>query len=201
VPDVIQVILTDYGRFGWGISSPQLPELVGGGDTYEALYGDLDELLAFGGAPAGSGRAIHIQKHCVLADGDELLIRIARDAHETRRTQVGQQLTEAMKVPAQLEHMLKGARRPTGELLFICALADDTLAWVSEQLTAEDAACAVISLDEQFIRTQYIGSSREQDERPWRRTADMGFSDKSTLGEMVRAQDEGLVQEGQLLYA
>lgn len=47
----VHVLLTDYGRFGWGTSSPQMPELIGGRDTLAELEADLEKLLAFGDAP------------------------------------------------------------------------------------------------------------------------------------------------------
>jgi hypothetical protein len=200
VPDTIHVILTDYGRFGWGISSPQLPELVGGSATYESLVGELGELLTFGGAAPGAKVVIHTQSHLVLPDGDEVLIRIG-DTQRARRMQAASQLDAAMRDPVQLKRMLAGARRPTGELLFICAVPEDELGWVSAQLTAEDVACVVISVDHMSIRTQYVGSTRKTHERPWRRFSDMGFDASTTLIEAIKAQDAGLVNQSELVYA
>jgi hypothetical protein len=200
MPETIHVMLTDYGNFGWGISSPQLPELIGGRDIVEELRADLDELLVFGGAERGSPFVIHLQKYLVLDNGDELVIRIAQDEKFKERWEAGLRLTAALRVAGQITSMLNVPRRPTGEVLFICAEASDTLGWVSAQLNAHDASCLVVSIAEDLIRTQFIGHGEGTDAtEDWARTTDMGWTDSTTISEIMKAQDSGRV--ARVVYA
>ena len=198
--DTVHVLLTDYGQFGWGISSPQMPELIGGRDSYEELVADLEQLLAFGGASEQAPRLLHLQKHRMLMNGDEFIIRVARDEKFEARWHVGQQLTAALNIAGQLHAMLSVPRRPTGELLFICAEPSDTVGWIVEQLNDHDAACVVVGVASELIRTQFFGSGpSDSADEPWVRLADMGWSDRTTLSEIIRQQDSGTVAQGKLV--
>ncbi|GAA1332377.1 hypothetical protein [Saccharothrix algeriensis] len=197
---VVHVLLTDYGQFGWGISSPQLPELIGGRESYEELVADLDKLLAFGGATDGNPRLLHLQKHRVLMSGDEFLIRIARDSKFDARWTAGQQLTAALNIADQLTPLLSVPRRPTGEALFICAEPTDTVGWIVRQLDKNDAACVVISASSEMIRTQFFGTgSVEGDDSPWATLSELGWTEETTLSEIIRQQDSGKVSRGRLV--
>lgn len=209
MPDVIHVMLTDYGQFGWGISSPQLPELIGGRETYQELVKDLDELIVFGGGSVDAPRLVHVQTHRMLENGDELVVRVALDAHDKERLTVAARLNSALGLTGQVTNMLNVPRRPTGEALFVCALPSDTLGWLGDQMEDQDALCVVTSVgngDESMIRVQFLThgeallSSGVEPHQPT--TADaMGFTRSTTLSEVIHAEDRGQVERGtQLVY-
>lgn len=200
MPEAIHVLLTDYDRFGWGISSPQLPELIGGRDTYEELVADLNQLLEFGGAKPDAPRVIHHQKYIELANGDELMVRMAQDGKAEDRLRVGMHLATAMGVAAQLTDMLKAPRRPTGEVLFICVEPDDTLGWVSTQLNQQDAGCLVLQRDADKLHTLFIAHGKTSTDG-WDRAEHVGWAPDTTVLELFEAQDSGKVARGQLVCA
>jgi hypothetical protein len=191
--DTVHILLTDYGHYGWGVTSPQLPELTGGRQTYDELQADLDEILAFGGASEDQPRTLHIQKHHVLASGDEILIRVAVDTKADARWFAAKQLIAALNRPAQTQHMLAIPRRPTGEALFICAEPSDTIGWISEQFDEGDAASVVVSASTEMIRAQPFAHrpSAGAENPPQTSLAEFGWTAQTTLSEIIRQQDSG----------
>lgn len=207
VPDVIHVMLTDYGQFGWGISSPQLPELIGGRDTREELTKDLEGLIVFGGGAADAPRLIHLQRHIMLENGDELVIRVAQDDSAVERARVALGLTSALSLTGQVTAMLNVPRRPTGEALFVCALPSDTLGWFGDQMEDQDSMCVVTTVEnggEGVIRVQFLGHGEPlagTDTHLLTSAGTMGWTPDTKLHEVIVAEDSGRVERGsQLVY-
>lgn len=184
--ETVHVILTDYGdQFGWGVTSPQLPELVGGASTREALEAELPDLLRFGGAESGSRAELHYQQYYVTPDGREFAIRVSQRESELRIV-LAQRLSNAFSIPAQLESLLDAPTSVTGEITFICCLPADRLEWVADQVDDSDAVVVVAPVTPMQIATLPIATSDESlPSGPRRTLADMGLSVESTVAELL----------------
>ncbi|WP_432112205.1 hypothetical protein [Streptomyces sp. YPW6] len=199
--EVVHVLLTDYGQYGWGVSSPQLPELIGGRDSYEDLRRDLAEILEFGGLDASASVVIHRQKYVVAPGGDEtFVIRIANDEREFDRFEAGMRLTGVLNDPRQRSQILAGPKTPSGEQIFICGTPTDTLGWLTEQLLPGEFASVISSVaDEMFggkpIRECIIGHAVEPADKGWMTLSEAGLTAETTLAELSVAQDSGRLSQ------
>lgn len=200
MPDTVHVVLTDYGEFGWGISSPQVPGFIGGRDTAEVLTRDMGELLALAGIEKGSTTlSIHHEKHLVMSTGDEIIIRVAKDEKYERRFELAQRFLAGISVVEQLSSMLEAPQRSTGEVLFICTEQDDTIGWVAEQLEREDVACLVLEESPERIRTQLFGVGDHPSNERWRELKEFDWTEQTTLGDIMLAQDSGQIGNRELV--
>lgn len=204
---VVHVLLTDYGRYGWGVTSPQLPELVGGRETYAEVRADLAEILSFGGISDGVDVVIHRQKYVVTPGGeDSCFIRIASDECEFDRIEAAMRLTGVLKDPAQRSDIMGGAKLSTGERLFVCAVPSDTLRWLSEQLLPGEPASLIASFADEMFGGKPLwempiahGSDEGEPEGEWHALAESGLTPDSTLADLIMAVEAGQVDQDTLL--
>jgi hypothetical protein len=203
----VNVLLTDYGEFGWGISSPQLPGFIGGRATQEELRQDLPELLSFAGVDTDQDDVrLHLERHLVLVNGEELTVRVATgEKDEDQRASVANTLVSALRVSSQVSQMLDVPRRPTGEVLFVCATPYDTIGWIIGQLENDDAACVVLQKAVHEIRTQSFTTgfvAAQAAVREHTHSVDeMGWDEKTTLQEILEAQSSGRLERGEQLVS
>ncbi|GAA3995455.1 hypothetical protein GCM10022247_14100 [Allokutzneria multivorans] len=73
----------------------------------------------------------------------------------------------------------------------------DTIGWITDQLAAEDAACVVINVAEDMIRTQFLGTGAPTD--GGKSVDEMRWNADTTISDIIRAQDAGTVESGQLV--
>ena len=136
----VHVIYTDFGEHGWGISSPQVPHLVGGRRTVREAMDDTPGILDWCGFPEGTYTLHrHEEKYVVSPGGDEFLLRFAEEGSDGREPAIGRVLYSV----SHGEHMEDLPRMPsfeTGEHLVIAVLAEDRLGWVLDQLGEKEGA-------------------------------------------------------------
>ncbi|MGY5630265.1 hypothetical protein ACW7N6_15755 [Streptomyces sp. UC1A3] len=204
---VVHVLLTDYGRYGWGVTSPQLPELIGGRDTYKEIRADLDDILAFGGVPEGAEVVVHRQKYVVTPGSDQAcFIRLADDEYEFDRIEAAMRLTGVLKDPGQRAKIMAGPKLATGERLFVCAVPSDTVRWLAEQLVRGEVASIVTSFADDFlggkpIREMPLAHGDDDPEGDWYSLSDAGLTPDSTLADLILAVDSGKVSKDGPLVA
>ncbi|MFG2815281.1 hypothetical protein [Streptomyces sp. NPDC048410] len=205
--EVVHVLLTDYGQYGWGVTSPQLPELVGGRESYKELRDDLDDILAFGGVPEGAKVIVHRQKYAVDPGGEHAcFIRIANDEVEFDRIEAAMRLAGVLNDPAQRTRIMSGPSISTGERLFICAVPGDTLRWLSDQLVTGEVASIITSLADDMLGGKLIrempiahGCEGDEPDEEWHSLSESGLTPDSTLGDLIMAVDAGRVSDDALL--
>ncbi|MEV2279344.1 hypothetical protein AB0I72_27585 [Nocardiopsis sp. NPDC049922] len=201
MPERIDAILTEYPGYGWSIESPQLPELVGGRDTREELEVDLTSLLKFGGAQDPFVPAVHWQKYLIQDEEAEVAIRVRRDQHVTDRMQVARRIGAALKHPDQRRSMSNLPQRSTGEVLFVCSVAQDRLDTLARQLDprGDTFMIAVAVADNMLYTTALSNRGNGQRRSGWVRIADLGWDENTTVGDLVRYQQTSGKRDLQLL--
>ncbi|MFJ7344678.1 hypothetical protein ACIQU3_30890 [Streptomyces sp. NPDC101110] len=205
---VVHVLLTDYGQYGWGITSPQLPELIGGRDSYQEIRDDLKDIVAFGGAPEGAQVVVHRQMYVVVPGSDEAcIVRFANDEYEFDRFEAGMRLTGVLKDAGQRAQIMAGPKLATGERLFICAVPSDTVRWLSEQLLPGEVASLVTSFADEWlgggkpIIEMPFGYALKRSDGDWSSLSDAGLTEDSTLADMLMARDSGKISQDVPLVA
>lgn len=137
----IHVILTRYPSGGFGVSSPQLPELVAGFDTEQELEDELLSILTFGGAPKEYQLEKHYQEYSTSA-GREWFVRTAHDLKLKDRATTLRSFVSLIHItPDPIDRATKST---TGEATFVIAVPDDTVGWLAEQLTFGCALTVVV---------------------------------------------------------
>ena len=119
-----QVILTDYGSHGWGVTSPDLPELVAGVDTLAEAREQAFELARFGGLDDGGSIVLHIQAP-VIVDGEIFLVRARDDARLHERGNVAALVSRMVQGEAELREYADADA--IGDHLIVATLPSDRL--------------------------------------------------------------------------
>lgn len=136
----LHVIYTDSGEHGWGISSPQVPNLVGGRRSIRTAMADTPTILDWCGFPEDSYTLHrHEQKYAASPDGHEFFIRFAEEGSDDRVAATGRALYSA-ETGEHLEDMPRMPMLSTGERLVIAVLASDRIGWILDQLAPGEGA-------------------------------------------------------------
>ncbi|OZE39069.1 hypothetical protein CH278_01935 [Rhodococcus sp. 05-2254-5] len=174
--DNLHIVYTSYGSdYGWAISSPQIPELIGGRKTIDELLRDTEDILRFAGVSSYGRLWRHEQIATEDPHGNEYLIRWLVDDQVSdddaddpmsRSSTAGRLLSSAQK--GYPEYLLR--RQPqliTGERLLIAVMAYDTIGYCMDQL--EDGQGAIIALHrgEDAIYSVPLGISAGLDGWTW----------------------------------
>ncbi|MEU9837546.1 hypothetical protein AB0D67_38955 [Streptosporangium sp. NPDC048047] len=136
--DVIHLIVRlEADGFRPYASSPQAPGLVYGRPTMEELHADLQDVLGFHFDRPGPFDVVeHHERHHEVAGG-ELVFRLAADGHARERKNVQTALSRALRDPLQAEGLVSAPANAVGEVVYICAVASDTIGWILAQLGPE----------------------------------------------------------------
>lgn len=135
----LHLVLTDHGKFGWTIESPQLPSIIGGRDTYDEAFIFARELCEEAGwSPLPEFPEVHVQHPVVAKNGFEYLLRTHHSDDPALRWP-RMHLTEVLTAHLLLDDIddVTHAGQPptaTGERLLISALPEDKLSWCEAQL-------------------------------------------------------------------
>ncbi|WFE22762.1 hypothetical protein O7621_05325 [Solwaraspora sp. WMMD937] len=168
----------------WIIYSPQIPGLAGGHDSFLQLREDLPEILRFAGVDFSAHLRTHVEEIYDSTDAD-YVIRVAQDPYRKDRAATANRLRAALTDERQRYDLLSSPRTRTGEVLFISAVASDTLSELAAQLhPSGDAAVIVCSVADNFIWTFHFTNSEELDEDA-RSLVDLGISESTTIGEIM----------------
>lgn len=150
MPRRLHAILADYGGdYGWGVTSPQLPGLAGGRETFKRLSDDLPDILRFAGMPPGSKVVTHVERP-FETDHGTVFVQMAYDEQGDRRVETARRLGFAFadKPDSRLLDLSDAPRDRAGDVRLICAVAEDTFDWIVEQLRGPgDAVVVVVPID------------------------------------------------------
>lgn len=190
MPERIDAILTEHPGYGWEIESPQLPELVGGRETKEALEAELKDLLVFGGASRDAVPALYYQRYLPIDGGDKFAVRVRKDSHVEDRVRVARRIKGALTDKKQLASMSRFPQRSTGEIVFVCAVASDRIDTLTRQLeTGGDAIVIAMAVADQMLYTTPVSNEAYTNNRPgWLSLDDVGLGADATVGDLVRYQ-------------
>lgn len=196
--DNLHLVYTSYGdEFGWSISSPQIPELIGGRNTIDELIRDTDSILEF----AKIGPYEHLYRHEQIAaedpHGNEYLIRwlSEEDGPEFSQDDPMSRLSTAGRLFASVrngysEHLRN--RQPllvTGERLLIAVLGDDTIGFVFDQLDTDQGAVIAQHRGEDAVYSVPLGIPHDANGWTWR-LEDLGLTRDASVETVIdRALD------------
>ncbi|MFD4438098.1 hypothetical protein [Bacillus safensis] len=131
----LHIVYTDNGdEFGWSISSPQIPELVGGRSSLNDLLRDTDSILSFVDMSAFENRYLHEQHVYLDPDGNEYLIRLMDEHGNPERTTTASRLVTAVEWGYEPELRARQPQLVTTERLLIAVIGTDTIGWCFDQL-------------------------------------------------------------------
>ncbi|MDF3316494.1 hypothetical protein [Rhodococcus sp. C3V] len=179
----LHVIYTSYGdEYGWYLSSPQIPELVGGRHTLPELVHDTPEILRFAGVPHHDNLFVHLQRHFVDPDGDEYLVRVLQDENIARENAVNRLVSGVL---AGNDDDLK-ARQPelvTTERLLIAVIDSDRLGWIEDQLGDASAMLGIYGGDD-LLYSIPMTAGKAEGQVSWS-FEKLGLSSKSSVADML----------------
>jgi hypothetical protein len=170
----------------WTVSSPQIPDFIGGRASGEELSRDLPDMLRFAGVdPTSVAVRIHQEAMIPTLEGD-FVTRVARDEYFEARREVVKRIESALTNDVQREDMLDAPRTPTGEVLYICGVPTDTIRWCVEQLhPSGDGAVVAVCVADDMIWAAHLYIGDDGDGQPLEH---FGFSLDTTLSEMMQSQ-------------
>jgi len=168
------VVLTDYGQLGWGLTSPQLPHLVGGCQTYEELDRQLPSIVVAAGLDSERGRIdCHLQRFVEVGD---LQVGV-RVAQVPERRQTAQDLIQALTdEPTTTKDWQPGR---SGDVLVVACVATDSMRWVLEQAGDQPVGIAFrVSAD---LLATFWAQATERESGLGPSLAELGQSVESTV--------------------
>jgi hypothetical protein len=127
------------------VTSPQAPGLMYGERTIDAVRNGIQDALAFHFDAPGPYRVVeHHERHHEIGDG-ELVTRVAIDDHLADRQVVQDGINAALRVPEQVDALLSAPANRVGEVVYVCAVAADTLGWLGAQLDPRGSDTVMIA--------------------------------------------------------
>ncbi|MEV0400002.1 hypothetical protein [Actinoallomurus sp. NPDC050550] len=138
---------------GFYVTSPQAPGLVYGEPSLEAVRQGIQDVLAFHFDRPGPFRIVeHHERRYDLAGG-ELVTRMAYDEHIADRQIVYERIGAALGVPGQAQNLVSAPTNKVGEVVYVCAVATDTLGWLGDQLDprSSDAFMVAASVSDALL--------------------------------------------------
>lgn len=175
----IHAIVTAYGPDAYGLSSPQLPALFAGGVSVDEYRDDaLVTLLMEAGAPAEFQLVVHRQQFFTRGE-QEFFVRRHEDRNPAallERLDTLHKLRDLFN--AEPDAITDASRASTGESLFIVALRQDTVRWLSEQLDADGVATVVCQAGDDHLWLFNISTEGDPGDEP--------LDPDTTVGELLR---------------
>jgi hypothetical protein len=183
------IIVTSEGEYGWSMQSPQLPGFVFARPTHAELLRDYRKALQIQGV---TGRVIgHHQYRFATPEGDEYLIRVADGEDAPERQLVMNQLLGVMTTEQRFDSFKENVGRlVTGEVAFVCVLANDTIGWLAEQMDPRgEVLNAALNVAGSMVLTTQLAAGRATE--GWQSLEDMGWSLDTTMSTVAAAQARG----------
>lgn len=178
------VVLTDHGTFGWGITSPQLPELVGGYNSYAELQDALPRLLTFGGLELEGRAERHIQRYLEVSNR-EVALRVAQDARVAERAEAAGEVSRRLHGP--VDFPMDAVTTRAGDVLILACVPSDSLRWVLEQ--AGDQPVGIAFLDQGALHL-FFAQNSDRDSGLGPSLFELGETLDSTVGQVGRHQTD-----------
>lgn len=178
--DRIHAIVAEHPGYGWSITSPQLPELVGGRTTRIELDANLREIVRFGGAGGDIKVIVHEQAHYVTEDGDDYAIRLARDSRYLDRLDTLRILLEALeRQPDFAADYFRSEYDP----VFVVMTFEETVGDLLEQMDdrGDFVVCALPVVGSGVATTAFVAG----DQNAGKGLSDFGLSAESPVSELL----------------
>jgi len=180
-----RIFFSDYGTFGWGVSSPDLPSLVGGASSRDEFSDDAVFDLARA-AGLDDGGSVQIYAQMVFECDDQVVVVRACEDYF-----IGDRARHVVEVRNHVssDPELRAYAPPSslGDLVFVAALPGDSIRSVIESLeVGEPTTVAVERAGDleylPFVRHQGFGESQFLTER--------GLTQDSTVDALFATFDE-----------
>ncbi len=180
----VHVVFTEHEGFGWSLTSPQAPELIGGRRHVADLLRELPEMLALGGM---SGETLHLHEEKTLTSpgGLEYRVRFADEGSDERELVVGRILA-SIESGSEDEDADRSPRLPTGERLIIAVLETDAVGWLFDQVDEGSSASIRRYAGEDVLYGMPI-SNGTLEYNDAVHLAELGITRKSTILDMIDA--------------
>ncbi len=182
------IIVTAEGDYGWSMQSPQLPGFVFARPTRTEFLADYQKALRIEGV---AGEVVsHHQQRFVSPEGAEYLIRVADGIDNAERLPIMHQLVAVMGTDQRFSSLAEDrARLRTGEVLFVCVLASDTIGWLMEQMDPRgDVLNAALGVAEVMVLTTQF--ARGETRPDWGSLDEMGWSLDTTMATVAADQSK-----------
>lgn len=154
--DEVHAVLTDYGQFGWGLTSPQLPGLVGGAATLEELDDNLFETLVGAGMDRKNGSVYEYEQRVFEIDDDVFIVRVKRDGIEQERKRVAMDAVRHLEEYSDLRG--NAAKNDLDDAIVIATVGNDRVSDVLKSLrVGEPATLAMDDPESPREHTVYTG--------------------------------------------
>lgn len=166
MPETIHLFVRREAGGLFYVTSPQAPGLMYGEETLEAVRHGIQGALAFHfGVPGPYPVVEHHECHHEIGDG-ELVTRIAIDGHLADRQVVQDGIRAALRVPEQIDALLSAPANRVGEVVYVCAVATDTLGWLGAQLDprGSDTFMIAAAVGEALLFTVALARDEERAE-------------------------------------
>lgn len=181
-PSEVTHLVVTRSDEGWFAESPRVLGLAMGRPTETEFRRDYRKVLrdvGVSGAVQG-----HVQGPGVTPEGREYLIRWAEGPDLAERLELGRRL-EAVLDTDQRVDVLNVEPTATGEVVFVMALASDTLGFFMDQLFDErDALVLCASVAEQGLFTLTLASGKARTEG-WATPAECGWDRETTVTQLL----------------
>lgn len=130
----------------WAAWSPQAPGLAIVQPTPRDLVDQLPMILR-GYFADGDPLEVRIHVEHELQGASGVVIRVAQDERRWDRQHIADRIAGAFGVPGQAERMRSDSPfNQLGEVIFACALADDTVDWIARQVGDDGDAINIVYL-------------------------------------------------------
>ncbi|WP_327168816.1 hypothetical protein [Streptomyces subrutilus] len=169
-------------------TSPQAPGFIYGRKSLKELRNDLEDALCFHFDETGPFSVLEHHEHHYVISGGELVTRIANDEHKDERQAVYARLGDVIKDKIQAEALAYGVTNPVGESVYVCALPQDTVGWLMDQLNERgDAVSAAVLVADRMLLTLPIAYGDTYGKIDGRYTlAESDFDRATTLSEIIQ---------------
>lgn len=163
----------------WSAWSPTAPGFYASDERYQ----ELGKLVHSGTRLYFEGEDVQVLQHMERVLGDDLVLRIAYDAHQGDRVQVAERMQRAQWVPEQAERMREEPRNDLGEHVVVCAVPTDTLGFLIRQLAEGDSLHVAVALADEHVLSFYLTNAPAHGGPS---LADFGLSEDSTVADLVK---------------
>lgn len=165
------------------VTSPQAPGLAFGRTTLRQIREELDDALAFHFDRPGPFDVVehHERQHDIAGDG--LVTRMALDERREERQVVYERIGAATRAPGQVKRLLNAPATKVGEVVYVCAVPSDSLAWLGDQLDPRDGdalMATVVVSDERLLAVAMVRSEGHA------RCGSMAVANDSTVADVIR---------------
>ncbi len=187
MPSEARLILPEYKDFGWGVSSPDHPHLVGGVAspselTDEYLFGIAKEA----GLDEDGSIECYLQLVFVIED-EAYVARGKQDHFIGEREQLVNQIIAHVSSDPELRHY--ATRDSIGDAVFIACRQQDLIKTASGSLEADEPVTFAVNRHGriEYLKVTYSPNPQSNAQS----LADMGFTLESMIEELFARQNDG----------